>query len=51
MAGKGRKFKFHGAFKSKKAAVKKERSASCKGCFIVDRMVRGVKRHIVLGEK
>lgn len=37
MAGKGRNFTFHGAFKTKRSAVKKERSV---GGFIVKRSNR-----------
>jgi hypothetical protein len=49
MAGKGRKFKFHGAFKTKARAKHKERSEACHGhCFILKRMVRGVSRFMVL---
>lgn len=48
MAGKGRKVKFHGAFKTKKAAKRKE--ATCP-CFILPRMIRGAKRFLVLERK
>jgi hypothetical protein len=41
MAGRGRKFKFHGSFKTKKAAKKRE--ATC-ACFILKR----AKRYLVL---
>jgi len=52
MAGRLRKFKVHGAYKSKADARKKERSKSCnKQCFILERMVKGVKRFIVLQGK
>lgn len=49
-------FVFHGAFKSKKKAVKKERSLVCKrngkkSCFILRRKVRGGRRYIVLQRK
>ena len=44
--GKGRKFIFHGAFKSKRAAVKKERAG--KGRFILNRTIKGHRRYLVL---
>jgi len=48
MSKSGRKFVFHGAFKSKSAAVRKERSRSCGGrCFILRRK----KRYFVLSRK
>lgn len=44
-----KKFKFHGAFKTKAAARRREKSAPCHdSCFILKRMVRKAKRFIVL---
>lgn len=49
MAGRLKKFKVHGAYKTKAAARRKEKSAACHGsCFILKRMVRNAKRFIVL---
>ena len=48
MAGSGRKFKFHGAFKKKSAAKRKEATCSC---FIRRKRVRGVLRYFVLERK
>lgn len=42
-------FKFHGAFGSKRKAVKKERAA--KGRFILKRKIRGISRWIVVSKK
>lgn len=49
MAGKGKKFNFHGSFASKDAAVAKERETA--GAFIVERKVKGKTRYFVLTEK
>jgi hypothetical protein len=49
MAGKGRKFEFHGAYKSKAAAVRKERRTP--GAFVVKRKIRGKTREIVFTER
>lgn len=49
MAHRGRKFAFHGAFRSKSRARKKERSAACGGrCFIRSGKVRNRRRWFVL---
>jgi len=48
MAGKGRKFKFHGAFKSKADAVRKERAV---GGFIREFKVKGQTRYTVMTER
>jgi hypothetical protein len=45
MAGHGKKFDFHGAFKSKEEAMRKE--AEVHG-FIREREVHGEKRYFVL---
>jgi hypothetical protein len=45
MAGRGRKFKFHGAFKSKARAVRKERSVHG---FIERHKIKGHTRYIVM---
>lgn len=45
MAHRGRKLSFHGAYKSKAAAVRKERRTP--GAFVVKRKVRGKTREIV----
>lgn len=45
MAGKGRKFDFLGAFKLKRDAKRRERSADCGGkCFILPRKTQRGKR-------
>ena len=49
MAGKGRKVTFHGAFKSKEDAVRKERSV--KGSYIEEITVRGHKRYAVISRR
>lgn len=52
MAGKLRKFRVHGAYKSKAKAKRKEKSAACHGaCFIIPRIVRGAKRFLVLEKR
>lgn len=48
MAGKGKKFDFHGAYKLKSAARIKEREV---GGFIEERMIDGEKRYVVLTRK
>ena len=48
MAKRGREFIFHGAFKSKRAAVRKEKSE--RGDFILNRKVRGKKRYVVVSK-
>lgn len=45
MAGRGRKFTFHGAFKSKKKAVRKEHAV---GGFIRKKRIRGHTRYVVM---
>lgn len=45
MAGRGRKFTFHGAYGSKAAAVREERAV---GGFIRPTMIRGHRRYMVL---
>ncbi len=50
-AKRGRKFKFHGAFKSKAKARKKERSRECNKCFILPRKIGKRLRYLVLGAK
>lgn len=45
MAGRGRKVKFHGAFKSKERAQQKERQV---GGFIREITVRGQRRYVVM---
>ena len=47
--GKGRKFIFHGAFKSKRKAMAKERAG--KGRFILTRKIKGHRRYIVLKDR
>ena len=50
--GLGRKFIFRGAYKKKKDAVRKERSAACrKKCFILRRKIRKSRRYVVLERK
>jgi len=45
-------FTFKGAFKTKRAAKRKERSKGCdKKCFIIPRKIRGRKRFVVLKRK
>ena len=52
MAGRPRKFRVHGAYKSKAKAKRKEKSAACHGaCFIIPRIVRGAKRFLVLEKR
>ena len=52
MAGTGRKFKFFGAFKTKHAAKKREKSAECRGkCFILKRKIKGRTRFAVLSRR
>jgi hypothetical protein len=48
MAGHGKKFDFHGAFKSKAEAMAKEKEV---GGFIRERVVHGEKRYFVLTER
>lgn len=48
MAKRGKRFTIHGAFKSKAAAKRKEKSVHG---FIVDRRIRGKVRHVVLKPK
>jgi hypothetical protein len=48
MAGHGKKFDFHGAFKSKAEAVAKEKEVDG---FIRERIIRGEKRYFVLTVK
>jgi hypothetical protein len=45
MAHRGQKLTFHGAYRSKRAAVRKERRTP--GAFIVKRKIRGQSREIV----
>jgi len=47
MAGKGREFIFHGAFKTKKKAVRREK----KGEFIRSAMIRGTRRFLLLSKR
>jgi hypothetical protein len=49
MAASGRKVKFHGAFKSKRAARQKE--SSREGSFILKRRIRGKVRYLVVTER
>jgi len=49
MAGKGKKFDFHGSFADKKAAVEKEKTV--KGGFIREHPVGGKTRYFVLSER
>lgn len=49
-------FIFHGSFKTKRGAVKRERSASCrkrgrKVCFVRKTKIRGRRRFTVLERK
>jgi hypothetical protein len=46
MAGKGMRFKFHGAFGSKQAALRKERRR--KHSHILSRKIHGKRRYIVV---
>ena len=48
MAGKGKLFKFHGAFKSKRAAVRKEGLVHG---FIRKVSIKGHRRYVVLTPK
>jgi hypothetical protein len=48
MAGRGEKLDFHGAFGSKEAAKRKEKSV---GGGIITRKVKGHTRHIAVTEK
>jgi len=45
MPGHGKKFDFHGSFKSKTAAMAKEKEV---GGFIRERKIEGVTRYFVL---
>ena len=45
MSKRGRTLTFHGAYKSKAAAVRKERRTP--GAFVVERRIKGRKREIV----
>lgn len=49
MAGKGKRVTFHGAFKKKADAVKKEKRI--KGAFIRPIRVRGQKRFAVMSRR
>ena len=49
MVGRGRKFKFHGAFKSKRKAMAKERAGSNR--FIREAKIKGHRRYIVMSRK
>ena len=49
MAGKGRKFVFHGAYKSKRAAVRKERRTP--GAFVQARKIKGHRREVVFTKR
>jgi hypothetical protein len=49
MAHRGRKLIFHGAYKSKAAAVRKERRTP--GAFIVKRKIEGHTREIVFTKR
>jgi len=49
MAHRGRKLTFHGAYRSKAAAVRKERRTP--GAFVVKRKIRGENREIVFTKK
>lgn len=49
MSKRGRKFVFHGAYSRKSAAKKKEDSLP--GAFILDRMIRGMRRFEVLTKR
>jgi len=49
MAGKSKRFNFHGSFGTKSKAVEKEQATP--GAFIVERMIGGKKRWFVLTEK
>lgn len=49
MAGRGRKFKFHGAFKSKRKAMAKERAGNNR--FIRETKIKGHRRYIVMSRK
>ncbi len=57
MAGKGKKFFFHGSFKSKAKAKKHEHLAHCFGCFMLEKKTHGEgsdlinKRYLVLQPK
>jgi len=48
VAGKGRKFKFHGAFSSKRDAKRKERQT---GGFIRRVKIRGSTRFVVMTQR
>lgn len=48
MAKRGKRVTFHGAFKSKADAVRKERSV---GGFIQPRNIRGHRRYVVMTER
>ena len=48
MAGRGKKFNFHGAFLKKEDAQAKEKEV---GGFIRERMVDGQRRYFVLTER
>lgn len=47
MAGVGKRFEFHGAFRSKREAVKHER----KGEFILGRRIQGEKRFVLVSKR
>jgi hypothetical protein len=48
MAGKGKKFEFHGSFKRKDAAVRREKAV---GGFIREQRIDGKMRYFVLTAK
>jgi len=49
MARTLRNFRVHGAYKTKRAAMRKEKSAACHdSCFILKRKVRRGTRYVVL---
>jgi len=47
MAGIGKRFDFHGAFKTKREAVRHEK----KGEFIIGRRIHGHKRFVVVSRR
>lgn len=49
MAGRGHKLEFHGVFKSKRAAVRKERKTA--GAFVHEEKIGGHRRYGVFTKK
>ena len=50
MAGRGKKFTFHGQFISKRAAMEKEKEVG-KGAFIIEERKAGIKHYYVVTKR